>query len=192
MEKTEDSLKNPLKNPFIQFLEQLRDNENTAALATLKKGLMKEPSEELSMYSYIIPWLGNKNYIGNKEKMYFTIASLFAYHPQKGDNGSIGNTLKRIALSEMKDSSIKDINETPISKRFMALLNCHIEDLHLHLRQIISICSSNEIAINWHKLFHDVLQWNSDEKWIQKNWAKDFWRYEKEDEPKENKKTKGD
>lgn len=151
--------------PFVQYLERLRDKDDKGSLAVLRRGLGKSPGEAPGMFRYVVPWLG----MGVKpwqEEVFYIVASLFASHPQPGGEGSIGSAFYRLAMDKSVES---------IERRFVALLNCHPDELKEHLRHAISLLKSRQIPIGWHCLFQDLLGWRHRSRYVQKSWARDFW-----------------
>ncbi len=121
---------------FIAYLESLR--EDRAALAALRRGLGQPPGSQPSMYPYVEPFLHpNIRYL---ERAYYLIASLFAYHPQSGGSGNLGDHFA-LARAAQPDSAA-------VERRFVALLAAHPDDLPFYLRQAISLLRSKEIHIN--------------------------------------------
>ena len=146
---------------FIGHLERLRDQEDRRALAILRRGVNRQPGTAIEMYSLVLPW-GVPRYA---EDSAFLVAALFALHPQPGGEKALGAAFAQI--SGESDS---------IEKRFNALLNCHRDDLPYHLRQAVSLLRSEEVPIDWQQLLRDVLGWEHDSRYVQRAWAREFWR----------------
>lgn len=161
-----DTADSDWRDRFITHLERLRDEENRGALADLRKGLGEEPGTVSSMYRHVIPWIPATRFVENTA---YTVASLFALHPDKGGNRSLGG-----ALSLIKTPDGRELLPS-IERRFTALLNIDEEDLPVHLRQAVSLCKSNEIALNWRRFIRDVQAWGHPERYVQRNWARDYW-----------------
>ncbi len=151
------------KDRFIESLRDLRRREDRGALATLRRGLRQEVPYEAYRYlpADLKPW---------DEDAALLVASLFALHPGEGGSGNLGAAFGKIP--ERSDST---------QRRFMALLNCHGEDLRNHLRQAVSLLKSKEVPIDWCQLLEDVLHWDHPDHYVQKNWAKRYWTKQKED-----------
>ena len=82
---------------------------------------------------------------------------------------------------------VKDRSES-LEKRFVALLNCHGDDLPNHLRQAVSLLKAKDVAVNWHQLLRDVLYWDHEARFVQQQWAREFWQGEvRETEAEEEK-----
>src|SRR2546422_2397970 len=99
---------------FIEHLEKLRGREDRGALATLRRGLGRQPGTVPEMYPLVVTWVPNIPFVENAA---FLIAALFALHPQPGGQGTLGASFARIA--ETSES---------VEQRFVALLNCHRDD----------------------------------------------------------------
>jgi CRISPR system Cascade subunit CasB len=114
------------------------------------------------MYSLVVPWVPEQKYA---EDAAFLVAALFALHPLAGGQGTLGAAFARI--SEKNDS---------IEQRFVALLNCHRDDLPDYLRQAISLLRSKDVPVAWRRVLQDVLGWDHESRYVQRAWARDFWR----------------
>ena len=151
---------------FIGYLKGLEKRQDRAALANLRRGLGKPPKTAMEMFPYLGRFLSHDTK-PNYENTLFIVAALFAYYPDaKHTSGNLGASLRE--LKENSDS---------IEKRFVALLNAEAEDLPYYLRQIIGLLKSNDIGINWGKLFFGVQNWKNEnlKEKIQSQWAKQFW-----------------
>ncbi len=161
---------------LIGYLKGLEKRQDRAALAHLRRGLGKPPKTAMEMFPYLGRFLSHDTK-QNYENTVFIVAALFAYYPDaKHTKGNLGASLRE--LSEKSDS---------IEKRFVALLNAETEDLPYYLRQIIGLLKSNDVAVNWERLFKDVQYWNSDQRFVQQKWAEQFWgNYTNKNEEKQN------
>ncbi|GIV76693.1 MAG: hypothetical protein KatS3mg050_1087 [Litorilinea sp.] len=135
--------------PFITYLESLRDQEDRGALAALRRGL-GAPGTAHSMFPYVVPWLP-EGASRQQEDAYFLVAALFAYHPDPGGTGNMGDHFAR--------ARTPDGDDTAIERRFTALLAAHREDLPVFLRQAVGFLRSKEVPVNWHTLFRDIRYW---------------------------------
>lgn len=151
--------------PFVHYLERLRDKDDRGALAALRRGLGKSPGEAPGMYRYVVPWLRADIRLW-QEEVFYIVASIFALHPQPGGEGSIGSAFYKLAAGRGGEST---------ERRFVALLNCHPDELKEHLRHAISLLKSENIPVDWHCLFQDLFNWRHPSRRVQKSWARDFW-----------------
>lgn len=159
--------------PLITRLEQLRDEQDRAALARLRRGLGKRMGTP-EMFSYIVPYLPESS---RDQENYFLIASLFAMHPAKALRGvSLGSVFR--SIWEDSDS---------IEKRFTNLLSSDSEDIGDHLRHAVSLAKSKGVPIDYHRLLYDLTYWNHPDYFVQLAWARDFYKNEKQDKDNEKK-----
>ncbi len=147
---------------FVGHLERLRDEDDRRALAILRRGVNRQPGTALEMFSLVIPWVPDSRHA---EDSVFLVAALFALHPQPKGQKTLGS-----AFAQIPDAS------ESIEQRFNALLNCHRDDLPYHLRQAVSLLRSKEIPVDWRRLLRDVLGWEHDSRYVQRAWAREFWR----------------
>lgn len=152
--------------PFISYLETLR--EDRGALAALRRGLGQPPGEAREMYPYVVRWLPAEA-PAQREAAYYVTAALFAYHPDPGGSGNLGQAFRR-TLDFSGDN-------TAIERRLTALLTAHPDDLPFYLRQAISFlkAQASPVPVDWQQLFSDVLAWGHPTGYVQKQWARAFW-----------------
>ncbi|MHA1797632.1 MAG: type I-E CRISPR-associated protein Cse2/CasB [Candidatus Helarchaeota archaeon] len=157
---------------FIKYLKKFTESENKAVLATLRRGLSSYEGVNIQMFQYIYPWL--KNVDSNKwnEKTAFLTASLFAlWHSgsieKVQDTRSFGEAFGKLMAEEKASKSTE--------QRFMAILNSDPQDLPQYLKHAVSLLRSKKIGINWAELAYGIDHWNHHDKYIQAQWARDFW-----------------
>ncbi|MCF8305602.1 MAG: type I-E CRISPR-associated protein Cse2/CasB [Ignavibacteriales bacterium] len=149
---------------FIEYLQSIKDDKG--ALAALKRGVAYSPGEFPPQYVYIVPWIPPNDY----ELPYFLTASLFGTHPENTQDGNFGDAFRK--LKQVKGSESIDL-------RFNAILQCRDEDLSYQLRNAVSLLASENIPVNYYELFYSLRHWGSTEKFVQKKWARGYWRFEK-------------
>jgi CRISPR system Cascade subunit CasB len=159
-------------NPFIQYLEEHRDDR--AMLAALRRGVGKPPGAVPEVSKYVQRRLA-EDAPAYLEEAYYLIAPLFALHPAPGGVGDMGAHF----------AALYEPDEEPppsVERRFMLLLSAHPDDLADYLRQAVRLLKSKdkEVPVNWQQLLRDVLAWKSpDERrrvQVQRRWARKFWR----------------
>ena len=151
-------------HPFICYLQGFR--EDRGALAALRRGLGQPPGTVSSMYPYVVPWLRDST-PPSEEAAYYLVAALYAYHPQEGGMGDMGQHFWRA-----RDPSGDNI---AVERRFTALLAAHPDDLDFYLRQAVSYLKSKEVPVEWSQLLADVLAWGHPVRYVQRRWARSFW-----------------
>jgi CRISPR system Cascade subunit CasB len=154
---------------YVEYLKELERNEDRAALAALRRSLGKSPGEAAEAHRYILPF----NPTTWEESAYYLVGGLFALHPQswRRDAGDRSWTNLGASFARLRSQ----VDSKSIEKRFVALLNCHEDDLAEHLRHAIGLLRSKEIPIDWVELLKDLCNWNHEDRFVQLNWARAFW-----------------
>jgi CRISPR system Cascade subunit CasB len=153
------------KVPFVEHLERLRDGEDRAALAALRRGLGKDPGMATEMHRYVVPWLPAESPRWAEEP-YYIVASLFASHPKAGGQGTMGDALALVA---------KDSGSASVERHFVTLLKSRSEEVAYRLRHVVALARSHEVPICWHRLFKDIRDWQHPSRYVQRAWARAFW-----------------
>ncbi len=162
---------------FIDYLYQLKEAEDRAPLAEMRRGLNDFPHIHPRLLRYVnrfVPasageWEANS---------YYLIAALFASHPQpyeRKEDEKFPNLGRHFQAT--LDPSNEGANVST-ERRFTVLLEAHPEDLHFHLRQAVSFLRSKEQPIDWKQLHKDIRAWRYEDgrARVQKNWANQFWQ----------------
>jgi len=165
---------------YVDHLNTLR--ENGGAMAALRRGLGKPPGTVADVHPYVLRWIGNVP-DDRRENAFYIVASLFALWHQ-GKEGQFRNAPGNLgaSLGQLKDES--DSTE----KRFVAMLNSHIDDLSDRLRHAVSLLAKHNtpVAIDWAQLVDDLQRWDSDYRSVQRKWARGFWKTTRSGEVEES------
>jgi CRISPR system Cascade subunit CasB len=166
---TETIVQKNREERFVEYLEGLERNEDRAALAALRRSLGKIPGEAAEAHRYVLPF----NPAAWEESAYYLVSGLFALHPQNWRRDADDRNLTNLGASFARLGSAVDSKS--IEKRFVALLNCHEDDLAEHLRHAIALLGSKEIPVDWVQLLKDLRNWNHEDRFVQLSWARAFW-----------------
>ena len=158
--------KQPYEHPFVRYLIE-KISGDRAARAVLRRTLGRSPGEAPEAFRYVVPWLPNPCY-ERTEAAYYLVAGLYAYHPAHTAQGNIGAHLHDLAAGD-------EHALTRLEKRLEAALRAHPDDLPDHLRRLVGILKAKEIPVNYHELMRDLLQWDAEDRRVQKRWANAFW-----------------
>jgi CRISPR system Cascade subunit CasB len=166
---TETIVQKSREERFVEYLEELERNEDRAALAALRRSLGKSPGEAADAHRYVLPF----NPAIWEESAYYLVGGLFALHPQswRRDEGDRSPTNLGASFARLGSQ----VDSKSIEKRFVALLNCHEDDLAEHLRHAISLLGSKEIPVDWVEFLKDLRNWNHPDRSVQLRWARAFW-----------------
>ncbi len=179
---------NLTRNPFIKYLYSLAETGNRGALADLRRGLSGQPGTSPAMFQYVAPWVPDDARNTWKEKVYYIIASLFAYYQAGGsgkqlstDRGNFGEHCRRLKDMQAQSASFE--------ARFTNLLKAHRDDTPTLIKQILSLLRGEDIPINWEQLFYDLQYWNSSSQSVQRQWANGYWQYQSKEQSDSIKET---
>ena len=155
---------NERQRTFIGYLLSLArpGREDLGALAELRSGLGREPGDMARVHKHVVPYLPDEKY---NDPWYYLTATLFGAFPQHRKGRSLGAAFRPLKL---KSDSME--------ARFVALLNAHPDDVDDHLRHTVSLLKANEQPLDWFQLFKDLLQWNHPDRFVQLQWARDFYK----------------
>ena len=154
---------------FVAALRRLADNEDRAALAALRRGLGKPVGEVADLYPYVVPWLPPEP-SWRQEQAFYLVAALFAWHQRSWSESEGGGwTNLGASFARLADDS------GSIEGRFVALLNCHRDELPDHLRSAVGLLKAKEIHVDWAQLLRDVQEWEREDRKVQRDWARAFW-----------------
>jgi len=164
---------------FITRLEYLLQIKNRGALAQLRREVKRDVSYE------VFRWLPPNTNIW-QENAAIIIGPLFAYYYQAKEEsilnfeGNLGASFRSLVSTLVKEGSKEEDARKRVERRFLVILNSHIEDIPHHLRYAVGILRSKDIPINWRRLTNDILNWTHDDKFVQRNWSRSFWGFPKE------------
>ena len=156
---------------FIEALVALYKQEDRAALAALRRGLGKPLGETMEMHPYVAPF--TQGLTRQQEDAYYLIAALFGLYP--GESWTSSESRLRTNLGASLRWLVNESGSESVERRFVVLLNAHADDLSEHLRQTISLLKSQDIPVDWRQLLRDVINWDDDNRFVQRNLSKAFW-----------------
>jgi CRISPR system Cascade subunit CasB len=156
---------------FVRSLEQLDPGERAA----LKRNAGSPLAEARG-----VPWFyrlldadGRRN-----AETYFLIATLYPWNA-RGANGDLGLTLHRLWLAtKAKADRETEKAKSGVARRFNALLDATLDPgggVAFRLRQLVRLCASKEVGIDWARLLLDLRAWSIPGKPVQRRWAESFY-----------------
>lgn len=183
---------------FIQRLRRLGQRD-LGGVAILRRSLGAEPGADVRAYPFVEPYLPSE-YPWTRTA-YYLVAGLWASvntasvlaaapdedeeraapstdaptepvpptEPVQRDRRSFGHAVATLYLQRGKVESVE--------QRFIALLDADEEQLPYRLRQMVQLVKADEgIRIHWARLLDDLLDWNHPERYVQRRWARAFYR----------------
>lgn len=137
---------------------------DAADRARLKRNAGRSMSEARGINT-LIYYLLPHNLSPAQEEMYFLVATLYPL-ADAGNSGSLGKALRQAAGKN---------NRKGLDRRIEALLDADASQLPFRLRQTIHYLHSCRVKVNWAGLLSDLLHWNHPERFVQRNWARDYY-----------------
>ncbi len=166
---------------FIHNLSQLDQGEYARLKRNAGKTLAEARQVHLLFYQKILPYGVSLPW---QEEQYFLVATLYPFdklqrsreHPAAGDADAAIKTPAAPA-STLGDSfrrARSEQNETGLNRRLARLLDADAQQLPFQLRQAVLRLTADWIPINWSQLTRDVLNWTHPNRYVQRNWARDY------------------
>jgi CRISPR system Cascade subunit CasB len=151
---------------LIFHLRQLAQREDRGALAVLRRGLRHPPGATPALYPHVVPYIPEADNRTGRDWPYFLVGSLFALHPvESGAAGDLGWTFRQMS-------------DNPSSEhRFQALLDAHVDELHVHVRHAVSLARSakRSVSVDYALLLGHLRHWTHPDRWVQRRWARSYW-----------------
>ncbi len=161
--ETKSGEKRSLAGNYVTFLVKLkRDN---GAMAMLRRGL-GENYGALEMYRYVYPFLPEDRAFLSEES-FLQIAALFALHPEACSNKSFGRSFRELWQAHNRRPSMEN--------RFKALLAADKGVVVTHLHSVVTMMKDKSIRIDYAGLLVDLNNWDHEDSFVQREWAKAFW-----------------
>ncbi|MBA3946027.1 MAG: type I-E CRISPR-associated protein Cse2/CasB [Herpetosiphonaceae bacterium] len=171
---------------FIHYLHSLVERDDRTTLAALRRGLGKEPGTASEMYPHVVPFLpGGK---GLRDEMpYYLVAALFGWHQKDwssdGQRPNLGGSLAQLRRQQANERGTEPEQGDSTERRFVAVLSSTFDDLPYHLRQMIGLLRTKEVPVNWRQLLSDLKHWEDDDRYVQRDWARSFWKQRPPEQP---------
>jgi CRISPR type I-E-associated protein CasB/Cse2 len=143
---------------LIDSLARAAERGDGAVLGALRRGW----TQPLALYPVISPFLpvpASKHV----EDVSMLVACLFGEYPKRGST-PLAAALRRVAERRGGNAS---------EARFTALLVAPRSELPTHLRRAVTLAKGEDIAIDWHRLFDDLLRW--EDYATRRQWAREYW-----------------
>lgn len=168
------SLPSGRERGFIDYLQRFVDREERAPLAALRRGLGKSPGEAAEMHRYVMPFLP-EDARWSEEESYYLVAALFAWHQRDWRAGAGERAGRPTNFGASFAWLARETGSESIEGRFVALLNCQLDDLPEHLRHGVGLLKAHDIPIDWAQLLHDLKGWEWESRRVQRAWARAYW-----------------
>ncbi|HFB39516.1 MAG TPA: type I-E CRISPR-associated protein Cse2/CasB [Oceanithermus sp.] len=158
---------------FIEHLGRLARPEtgDTGAMAALRRSLAFEPGTYAKSFPYVEPFVTGDGW--SRKALYLT-AGLFAEHQKHQPGRPFARVLAEVKQARGSES---------LEQRFLALLDADEDQIAYRLRQNVRLAS--EHPFDWVHFTKDLLYWFHPDRFVQVNWARDYFGGLKEEEKEE-------
>lgn len=182
MSQNQSSVRDKLIKEFIYNLSKLDDGERARLKRNAGNSLAESHQVHLLFFQKIAPY-GIQPW---DEDRYFLLATLYPFDKmQREKDRKKGREDKDIEDGETDVSRPSTLgtsfrharsqqNETGFDRRFSRLLDADEDQLPFQLRQTIIRLTNDWITINWEQLTKDVLSWTHPDRYVQRQWARDY------------------
>jgi CRISPR system Cascade subunit CasB len=167
------------------FFTRLR-GQDRAAFAELRRSLSFDPGTHAPSFPFVESFVSDARGLWERQSFYL-VAGLFALverplestpatvaqddapepSSEKVSRRSLGHAIAELYQARGQTRSIE--------ARFVALLDADEEQLPNRLRQLVSLLRADGVRIHWETLLEDVLAWNHERRYVQQQWARDFY-----------------
>lgn len=149
-----------------------------AALATLRRGLGRDPAGVLHLYRVLGRFVPDGERDADR---YLMVAALFGSHPlhwpgrwNRPRQTNLGASFARFWAQQRADNP----DATGPERRFVALLDTDADDLADALRHAVSLLRADQVPVDWLRLLRDLRGWDRVDRRVQRDWARSFWSSE--------------
>jgi CRISPR system Cascade subunit CasB len=161
---------------FVGFLESLLKRDDRATLAALRRALGQHPAAAIKAYPHVMPRVApdlQPRERDREEQIYLLTAALFAFHQISWPRDDSQRGYTNLGASMARLASATD--SAGVERRVSGLLACAFDDLPEHLRHAASLLKTKQIPIDWARLIADLRWWNTEDRRVQREWARAFW-----------------
>ena len=156
------------RDAFVDRLLAIEQGRDRASLGRLRRGAGRPVGSVPEASSVVFPLLPAELRRPWEVNDCWLVATLFSLYPRSarpGKEENLGATLARLDRKKVGGAE----------RHIMAILGAHREDLDAHLRRVVLLARSHEVAIDYHRLLRDLRWWTTDTGNVQRAWSLDFW-----------------
>lgn len=170
---TEQTISAP--GQFAARLHALADPRNRGRVAALRRGLGRPvgiPGDAACEFYRLLP----ADVSRHDELAYWTAATLFAAFPPREGTVIAKRRSVAAALRHLGEQQGGDDALARVERRLLQLLAARSASLATHLRGAASLLHAAGIVPDPEVLVRDLRLWGAPDQWVQRRWARDFWR----------------
>lgn len=174
-----------IEERFVERLERLVEERKLGDLARLRRNAgrsMGESRGAMALFYRLLP-----ERLGWREEIYFLVATLFPWNARSGGQGNFGTSMLRLRRRTGNES---------IDRRMEILLDADFDvsaggrprpgELGFRLRQSVKLLAAHDIPISWRQLAKDLNRWSHPDRWVQRDWAREYFGIPSSSDGEEN------
>jgi CRISPR system Cascade subunit CasB len=152
---------------FFQELAQLAEADS-AVVAVLRRSASYDPGLYPPAFPSIEPYVHG---LGNwQRKATYLAAACWAQGTRRNHGEGLAFPVAARTLRNHQSMGSKSIEQ-----RFTALLDADSDELQWRLRHLTTQLAAAAIPMDWPALLKDLWAWNSQTRYVQIKWAREFW-----------------
>ncbi len=164
------------RDVFVDRLLTIGKNRDRASLGRLRRGAGRPTGSVPEASSVVFPLLPAELRRPWDIDDCWLVATLFSLHPRAAASTQaedLGATLSRLDRQHVAGAE----------RHLIAILGAPKEDLGSHLRRVVLLARSHEVAVDYHQLLRDLRWWNAEAAGVQRRWGLAFWATDVPSEP---------
>jgi len=151
---------------FFEYLER-RAASDTSVIATLRRAQAYDPGSYAAAFPIVEPF--TRGLSERDRRTVYLVAGQWANAQRRGTGAAMSMP---VALHRVQKSTAS----ASVEARFVSLLDADADELVWRLRHVVSLVSSEGLAIDWPDLLQDLLRWGAPNRFVQQAWARRFWQ----------------
>ncbi len=156
------------RDVFVDGLVAIAQRRDRASLGRLRRGAGRATGSVPEASSVVFRLLPSELRRPWDVDDCWLVATLFSLHPRAAApvrDENLGATLSRLDRQHIAGAE----------RHLVAILGAPKEDLASHLRRVVLLARSHEVAIDYHQLLRDLRWWNAETGGVQRRWGLAFW-----------------
>jgi len=158
-----------LAEPLLMYLREHKENRGT--MANLRCVLIDSKRQRAW------PFLARFKGIGEDFRALTVqyIAGFYATHPNENTDRDFGDSCRCLMDGDERQKITTSGEVGPVSRRFQHLLAAEGEEVFSRTLRFVMRCKSQDVSIDYQRLFDDLMQWQYYPESVRTRWARSFW-----------------
>ena len=178
---------------FVAALERLEDGERAKLKRNAGQTLNDSRDVMGLFYNKLLRDMQVKEW---DEETYFLVATLYPFDKRRaqqqetaetnqapGEEAELAKEKRRPSFGVSLRGIRSEKNGNGLDRRVERLLDADVHQLPFYLRREVQFVTNEGGHINWPHLLDDLLKWGHPDRYVQRNWARDYFTYQPAKEP---------